>query len=66
VKPEDVLSDPDFHGLPHIERLKVLYKLDPEYRRLHPRERWKVVKMIPTPPPQGSNAPNAPKSPKED
>jgi hypothetical protein len=49
-----VLTDPDFHALPDIERLKVLYHLDPEYRRLHPSERWKVIKLAPltpTPPP---------------
>lgn len=51
----DILSDPDFHALPEIERLKVLYQLDPDYRRLHPRERWKVVELaplMPSPPPE--------------
>lgn len=48
--PGDVLTDPDFHALPEIEKLKVLYQIDPDYRRLHPRERWKVVNMIPKPP----------------
>ena len=52
MKPGEILQDPDFHTLPHIERLKVLWKVDPEYRKLHPTERWKVVKSIPTPPPQ--------------
>jgi hypothetical protein len=46
-----VLRDPKFHALPDIDRLKVLYEIDPEYRKLHPEERWKVVHMIPTPPP---------------
>ena len=50
MKLKQVFTDPDFHALPHIERLKVLYKLDPEYRKLHPVERWKVVTSIPTPP----------------
>jgi hypothetical protein len=46
-----ILKDPEFHALPEIERLKVLYEVDPEYRKLHPRERWKATTMIPTPPP---------------
>lgn len=50
MNPSDVLTDPDFHALPDIERLKVLYTIDPDYRRLHPQERWKVIKMIPRPP----------------
>jgi hypothetical protein len=49
-----VLKDPEFHALPHVERLKVLYEIDPEYRKLHPQERWKAVAMIPTPPPKGT------------
>lgn len=58
---EDILSDPDFHSLRDFERLKVLYSLDPDYRALHPRERWKTVtteltnylksSMAPLPPP---------------
>ena len=56
MKPEDVLRDPDFHSLVDIERLKVLWKCDPEYRRLHPKERWKVITSlpklpVPSPPP---------------
>lgn len=50
MTPSDVLRDPDFHALSEIERLKVLYKIDPDYRKMHPKERWKVVNMIPKPP----------------
>lgn len=57
MKASDVLTDPDFHALSEIERLKVLYHIDPDYRKLHPRERWKTVNMIPKPPkPQGQGA----------
>jgi hypothetical protein len=52
LKPHQIIKDPRFHGLPPIEKLKVLYTVDERYRKLHPRERWKVVNMIPTPPPQ--------------
>jgi len=43
----EVLLDPDFHQLPEFEKLKVLYTIDQDYRRLHPRERWRVVNLIP-------------------
>jgi hypothetical protein len=52
---KEIFTDPEFHELPEIERLKVLYKIDPEYRRMHPRERWRVVSMVPTPPPVNQN-----------
>lgn len=57
LTPSEVLTDSDFHALPEIERLKVLYRIDPEYRRLHPRERWKVACSIPTPPPTTTKLP---------
>ena len=49
----DIFNDPNFHGLSEIERLKVLYTVDPQYRLLHPRDRWDIAKnahLIPTPP----------------
>lgn len=39
----DILHDPDFHSLRDFERLKVLYSIDPDFRALHPSERWKTV-----------------------
>lgn len=63
MTPFDVLHDPDFHALPDIERLKVLYKIDPDYRRMHPRERWKVVNMMPTPTRIKGNTVEAPTKP---
>lgn len=60
LTPASVLSDPDFHALPEIERLKVLYTIDPDYRHLHPRERWKVARLVskvPVPPPIPSYSP---------
>jgi hypothetical protein len=57
MKRDDYLRDPEFHSLVEIERLKLLWKADPEYRRLTPKERWKVVcnlpKLpVPNPPPE--------------
>jgi len=42
----NILADPDFHALRDFERLHVLYTVDPDYRRLHPRERWKVIEYL--------------------
>ena len=42
----DILTDPDFHVLRDFERLHVLYTVDPDYRRLHPSERWKVIEYL--------------------
>jgi len=54
IHPFRVLTDPDFHQLPDFEKLKVLYTIDPEYRKLNPRERWKVVNMVPKSPTQST------------
>ena len=35
-----------FHALRDFERLRTLYNADPDYRRLHPAERWKVIEYL--------------------
>jgi hypothetical protein len=40
------LNDNRFYGLPEIERIKVLYTVDPLFRQMMPKERWKVVTFL--------------------
>ena len=43
---EEVIKDPDFLGLPDVEKQKVLQSIDPEYSSLSDSEQLKVVTIL--------------------
>jgi len=57
MKTHEIVNHPSFTALAPIDRLKVLYAADERYRKMHPRERWKFVNMIPSPPPENDDTP---------
>lgn len=43
---QEVIKDPEFHGLPDTERVKVLDQIDPDFKSLPDTEKTKVVTAL--------------------
>jgi len=43
---EEVWKDPEFHGLPHTEKIKVMQQVDPDFAGLPKNEQSKAVAMM--------------------
>ena len=50
MKREHILAHEEFQTMSDGNRMLVMHHLDPEYRKMKPKDRWKLICDVPRPP----------------